>query len=393
MLAIGRRIAQNGMLLGSTLALLTGCDRPDLPPPPPPTVEVATPVTRDVVEYFYYTGTMESVETAEIRARVPGYLTSVEFDESSDVEAGDLLFTIERDEYEIAKGQAEAALERSKADRELASARVARARQAFEQNAASELEVIEEQAALLQAEADVLSNQEAVRQAELNLSYTEVRTPITGRIDLNYVDAGNLVGQSEPTLLATVVQNDPINVTFDVSERIVLQYLDRGDDGTVDRDPPPVEVGLADEEDYPHVGVVDFVDSVVDEGTATLTVRGLLENPTKKLLPGLFARIRVPWETREDAVLIREEAAGTGLEGKYVLLIGPDNVVERRPVVLGERQADGTVVVLEGLAPDETYIVNGLLRARPGAPVNPVPFEAPPAEPVAETPAPAANGG
>lgn len=169
---------------------------------------------------------------------------------------------------------------------------------------------------------------------------------------------------------------DSVHVSFDVSEAIALQYLDSGRDGSRGQAYPPIELGLADEQGYPHEGQVDFVDNQLDGSTGTLLVRAALPNPSGKLYPGLFARIRVPWQQREDALCVVEEAVGTGLEGKYLLIVGEGNVVQRRPVTLGERQDDGTIVVLEGLAAGETYIVRGLQKVRPGAPVTPKPFEA-----------------
>ncbi|MEO1277963.1 MAG: efflux RND transporter periplasmic adaptor subunit [Planctomycetota bacterium] len=387
--------------LGSLLVLVAaGCDQTQAAaPPPPPNVEVATPETRTITEYFFYTGTLEPVDFVEIRARVGGELQAINFEESSNVEEGDVLFVIEKEPYELAVGQARASLERAEAAEGLAEVRVQRYEDAFARQAANEFELIEERAKLKQAQADVLAAQEALKAAELDLSYTDVKSPITGRIDRHFVDRGNLVGAQlagggEATLLATVVTMDPIHVSFDVSEAIALQYLGQGDRGERDADGPsypPIELALADEDDYPHAGRVDFVDNQLDGSTGTLLVRAELDNPTRKLFPGLFARIRVPWQQREDALCVVEEAVGTGLEGKFLLIVGEGNMVERRPVVLGERQDDGTIVVLEGLAAGETYIVRGLQKARPGAPVTPTPFGQPaPAAPAAQpTPEPA----
>lgn len=353
----------------------SGCRRPQSPPPPePPIVEVAEPMVRDITEYFYYTGNLQSPEQVEIRARVPGYLASVNFDESSPVEENALLLTIEKEPYEIAVGRAKAALERAEAARKLADTNLKRVQELFRKQAATPLEMATEEAEYAIAEADVRANEEELAAAELDLSYTDVRTPIAGRVDRNYVDVGNLVGQGEPTLLARVVRLDPMRAWFDVSETIALRYLSKGRDGTVNEDAPMVELALADEEDFPHKGKVDFVDNNLDATTGTLRVRAVLPNPTRKLYPGLFARVRVPWTVRENAVLIEEEAVGTGLEGKYVLTLDADNKVKRNPVELGERQPDGTVLVLEGLTHEDTYIVRGLQKARPGGTVNPKAF-------------------
>jgi len=351
------------------------CTPPPPEPPPPPLVEVTTPGRRTVTEYFYYTGTLESVATVEIRARVSGFLEAIHFDESSDVEEGDVLFTIETAPYELAVRRAEANLERAQAARRLAETRLQRIREAFDRNAANEIELVERQAELRQAEADVLAAEADLGTARLDRSYTEIRSPLTGRIDRHYVDLGNLVGREDATLLARVVTLDPMHVTFDVSESIALRYLESGKNGKIDDEAPPVEVGLADERGYRHSGRVDFVDNVLDESTGTLQVRAVLPNSSGKLYPGLFARIRVPWETRRNAVVIHEEAVGTGLDGKYVLLVDEQDVVSRQAVELGERQDDGMIAILDGLTGDETYIVRGVQKARPGAPVNPKPYE------------------
>ncbi len=355
-------------------AAIAGCDTPEPSPPPPPVVEVATPTTRSVTEYFRYTGTLEAVASVGVRARVAGYLEEIRFTESTDVEKGAVLFVIEKEPYEIAVSQAEAEIARARAAQRIAETRLARSREALELNAATEFEVLEDNAALQQAEADVLAAEQLLAAARLDLSYTDVVAPMKGRIDRHYVDAGNLVGRGEATELARIVSLDPVHVWFDVSERISLLYLSGGYDGSVNPESPLVEVGLADEEGYPHPGQVDFVDNTFDAGTATLRVRAALPNPTGKLYPGLFARIRVPWRTRDAATVVQEEAVSTGLEGKFLLVVNDENVVSRRPVTLGERQDDGTIVVLEGLEPDERYIVRGVQKARPGATVDPKPF-------------------
>ncbi|MEM9166815.1 MAG: efflux RND transporter periplasmic adaptor subunit [Planctomycetota bacterium] len=365
--------------LGVVFLTAGGCGDGDasVSAPPPPGVEVAIAEARDVTEYFSYTGNLEAVESVEVRARVPGFLEQIGFRESENVSQGDMLFVIEQDEYQVAVGRAEATLVRARAAASLAEARLERTRGAFEQSAANEFELLEDEAELLQANADLLQAERDLAAAELELSYTEIISPITGRIDRHYVNRGNLVGTDGATPLARVVTLDPMHVYFDVSETIALKYLDSGQDGDLEEPQPPVQIGLADEVGFPHTGMIDFVDNSLDRSTGTLLVRASVPNTSGKLYPGLFARIRVPWDVREGSVVVWEDAVGTGLDGPYVLVIDSADVVERRSVEVGERQLDGTIVILSGLAAGETYIVTGIQKARPGSTVDPSPYTPP----------------
>ncbi|MFK7962104.1 MAG: efflux RND transporter periplasmic adaptor subunit [Phycisphaerales bacterium] len=366
------------MFIGAALAigaaLTLGCrDTPSVPPRPAPEVTVATPAVETVTEFLYYDGTVEAIETAQIRARVPGYLEAVNFDESTDVKKGDVLFRIEPATFQVAVQQASASLARAKAEAELARTRRDRVVAAFDRNAANEIERLEAEAQLAVADAAVDQAQAGVDEANLQLSYTQVRSPIDGRVDRNYVDVGNLVGDGERTLLATVVRMDRVRVTFDASERIVLRYIARGDAGDVGRDgitPPPVDIGRLGDEGYPFAGTIDYVGNVVDPSTGTLVVRAVLDNPDTRLFPGLYARIRVPFQENDGAVLVDENAVQTDLAGRFVYVVGEENLVERRGVEVGSRY-DGRLHIVSGLIGDERYIVNGLQRARPGLPVRP----------------------
>ncbi len=364
---------------------LVACREESTPsPPPPPGVRVETPRVDEVTTYFRYNGSLAASEEAEIRARVPGYLEKIEFQPSTDIEAGTPLFVIEQDPYRIEVERTKAAKTRADAELAKAEARLKRVEDAFAKNAVSELERIEQLAEVAERKADVDVAAAAVADAELNLSYTVVNAPIRGRIGEANVDVGNLVGAKEDTLLATIVRMNPIHAYFDVSEQITLQYLKRGDRGTIQEDVIPVEIGLANGTDYPFLGRIDFVDNQLDSTTGTLRVRAVIENADRDLYPGLFVRGRVPFETVPDAVLIRENAVARGLEGEYVLVLNENNEVGRRPVTLGDRHDGGWVHVLEGLVGDERYIVEGLQRARPGRPVTvlePPADDAPPADP------------
>jgi RND family efflux transporter MFP subunit len=211
-------------------------------------------------------------------------------------------------------------------------------------------------------------------QAGINLGYTEVRAPISGMVSRRLVDLGNLVGASEATVLTTVTRMDPMYVFFNAPERYVLQALRDQDEDDVQRteasDTLLVEVGTAIDDDYPFTGYVDFVNNTVDAATGTIEIRAVVANEGVKLFPGLFVRVRVAGAVRENAILVHEVAIGTDLGGKYVLIVDSENVVDRKYVKLGPVQDDGKVVVEEGLEGNERYILGGLLRARPGFPVN-----------------------
>ena len=219
-----------------------------------------------------------------------------------------------------------------------------------------------------QAKAAVLNAEAALQDAQLKLSYTQVKTPLAGRVGRELVDVGNLVGIGSPTPLTTVVQMDPIYVYFDVSERIVLEFLDRAKSRTRDEIVKPVmEVALANSPagTFPYKGHVDWIDNTVDQQTGTIRVRGVLDNKNGDLFPGLFVRARMRRDLLQDAVLVREDAIGTDIVGKYVLVIGQDNVIERRTVVTGPQAEGGYRVIREGLAADEPYVVNGIQKAHP----------------------------
>ena len=337
---------------------------------------MALPLQQDVVEYLELTGRTEAVESVRIRARVSGALERVAFKASSEVNEGDLLFVIEPELYIANRERAIANVRQWEAELARAKSDLERLELAIRTNAVSQQEVDRARADLDQAEANLLGAKASLTQAELDLSYTEVRSPIRGMVSRRLVDVGNLVESGENTLLTTVVKIDPIYAYFDVSERTLLEVLAaRGQTITTERAVEPTEeaavfLGLANEEGWPHEGYIDYIDNTVDTGTGTIQVRGVFSNATGKLFPGLFARIRVPRDVLDDALLVSERAIGTDLGGKYLLLVGENNVVELRHVELGSLQ-EGMRVIYSGLKPDERYIINGLQRARPGLPVTP----------------------
>jgi RND family efflux transporter MFP subunit len=351
-----------------------GGEAPAPQAPPAPEVTVANPDIRNVTAYAEFTGRTEAYASVDVRARVSGELQEMLFSPSQPVQAGDVLFVIEPEPYEAERDIAVATIQQWEAEMARAQSDLQRLQQALQTEAVSEQEVDKASADVKTAEANLAAARAARVEAELQLSYTQVRAPISGMVSRNLVDLGNLVGSGQNTLLTTVNQIDPIYAYFDVSESIFLQALaarERSPGEGPDRGDTPVFLGLDDEEGWPHEGVIDYFDNTVDASTGTIQARGAFPNPNGKLFPGLFARIRIPVREIVDAVLVREDAIGTDLGGKYVLVVGDGNVVELRHIELGPLQQDGTQVVLSGLDASERYIVNGLQRARPGLPVTP----------------------
>ena len=370
---IRRRVAP--LLAVALVSVACAAEQQAAPPPPAPEVTVATPATRDVTNFAEFTGRTASIASIEIRARVAGELQRMEFEPSSQVRAGDLLFVIEPEPYVAARDIALASIAQWEAELARAESDLSRLEQALQTEAVSEQEVDTARANVKTAEANLAAAHASLVNADLNLSYTEVRSPISGMVGRNLVDVGNLVGSGENTLLTTVVAIQPLYAYFDISESMLLQMLAEFDSRITDepgeRAPVPVFLGVDTEDGWPHEGIMDYVDNTVDTSTGTIQVRGTFANENARLFPGLFSRLRIPVGIETDAVLVEENAVGTDLGGKFILVVDDGDIVELRHVVLGALQADGMRVVREGLEAGERYIVNGLQRARPGLPVTP----------------------
>ncbi len=365
------------------IGLLAGCEQTNVyAPPPPPKVTVATPLQQSVTEYLEFTGTTRAVAAVEVRARVAGFLKSMHFTPGTQVEMGDLLFTIDPREYEAELNAAEAEREAAQAQLKRAETEYARAQRLFKQKAGSEADVVRWLGERDVAKADVLRAQAKIDRARLNVSFTQVTAPISGRVGRNLVDPGNLVGEGEPTLLTTVTDSAPMHVYFSLNERDLLRayemYRARVKEKGYNPNQEPdsradisLFLGVANEEGYPHEGEMDFADSELDTGTGTLQLRGIFpnsENPPV-LLPGLFARVRMPIQELPDALLVTERAIGSDQTGRYLLVVNSEKLVERRLIRQGQQQ-DGMRVIEEGLLPGERVIVAGIQRARPGATVE-----------------------
>ena len=349
------------------------------PPAPPPEVTVSTPILRDVTDYFEFPGQTAAVGEVEVRARVTGHIVKVNFQDGQTVKRGDLLFEIDPRPYQAALDRAKGDLARAHALRSKAQADLERAERLRPSGAISQddYELAVSQRAV--HEASIQSGEAAVRDAELNLEFTRVISPIDGRVSRRLITEGNLVqsGQSNSTVLTKVVTTNPIYVYFRIEEPALLKYMDHdwrsGDEvmlGRIRELKIPVEIGLAHEEGFPHTGVLDFLDNAVDCQTGTLCARGVFENSSQYLAPGLYVRVRIPIGKPHQALLISERAIGRNLKEKFVLTVDENNVVQQRPVQLGSLR-DGMRVVESGIGPEDRVIVNGLQRARVGKPVKP----------------------
>ena len=438
------RLSLFGLLLTPLLGGV-GCNRSkEAPPaPPPPKVGVAKPSVVPVQGYYEYNGTLETTQAVEIRARVKGFLKDVFFTEGTEIRGpnpkaedddqkrGQKLYAIDDREFKTAVRKAEADL--AKADAaigtwmaqiKLAEAEVKRLSRATDATSLAELDKAKatldiNRAELKAAEAAKASADAALHSANIQLGYTDIRAPLAGLISRTHVDEGNLVGQTDATLLTTIVRMDELYVLFDAPERDLVEYQ-RALVSQKLPDPAsrkiPVMVGVTGEDGYPHKGTIDFRENRVDPGTGTIRIRGRVPNPkvpphdVRLLYPGLYAKVRVPAGEPAERPVIPEEALMTGQEGRYVYVVNKDNTVTKRTVTVGTQVyrapppgPDGpppawavkgggggppgpvvrsVVAVEKGLKADDVIVVNGLQRARPGAPIDPQMYElvGPPAQ-------------
>jgi RND family efflux transporter MFP subunit len=410
------RLLVAGLLLG----FAPGCGEPNAyVEPPPPEVTVATPVRKDVTDYFEATGTTQPFLSVDIRARVKGFLKERHFKEGSLVKQGQLLLVIDEEPFQLALEQArtrlagaEAALKKAEASRarETAKAQLAldeaqlqmtritesRQRNLMSRGAGTaeerdqteagrkkaeaqvdadranlEQSLADYQTNILSAKAGVAAARTGVRNAEIELGYCRMHAPIDGRISRVNYHVGNLVGDGQSSLLATIVKTDPVYAYMTVSEYDLLRFRrEAGAHAGPDDPSAPIEMALAGESGFPHRGRLDYQDPGLDPGTGTVQARGVFPNPNGSILPGLFVRLRVPAGERRGALLVPERALGTDQSGQYLLVVGEGDVVEYRPVKAGTLLGDMRVV--EGkIGPGERVVVDGLLRARPKLKVQP----------------------
>jgi len=345
--------------------------------PPPPPVTVANPVKRSIVDRDEYVGRFVAVDAVEIRARVSGYLEKVHFKDGELVKAGDLLFTVDQRPFNAALDQAKADLARAKAALDLAVADLKRAQDLIGRQTISEQVYEQRIQAKRSGDAQVAAAEAALRNAELNLEFTELRAPVAGRIGDRRVSPGNLViGGSQPstTLLATIVSIDPIRFEFTSDEAAYLRYTrlaDEGKEGSPRGTGMQVELKLLDEADFKHKGRVDFVDNVIDPSSGTIRVRAVVANANGLFTPGMFARVRVPASLPYDALLVLDAAIGSEQVRKFVYVVDGENTVRQKYIETGALHG-ALRVARTGLAPEDKVIVNGLMRARPGIKVTPL---------------------
>ena len=355
---------------------LTGCSAKNAyVPPPPPKVVVAQPLGQPVTLYFELTGNTQAINSVDLVARVQGYLESIDYKDGSLVTKGTQLFGIERDNYQQQLDQAQASLAANEATLEYNKAEYGRQAALARQDFASQSIMQQWRANQDSAAAQVMSAKAAIELAKINLGYTNVLAPFDGIVSNHLVDIGALVGAGSATKLATIVRIDPMYVYFTLSESQVLAIKESNAKAgipfrTSDLSNIPVEIGLQGEEGYPHKGHMDYADPQVNQSTGTLTVRALFDNKDHTLLPGLFVRVRTPIAHQDKALLTRNEAIGTSQEGSYVLVVGPDNVVQRKVVKTGDRQGQLRIID-SGLDPGDWVVTEGVQRAFPGAKVDP----------------------
>jgi membrane fusion protein, multidrug efflux system len=372
-----RRLAVPGALSVVVLSLgaLTFGRKKEPPPAPPlPAVTVAPVEQREISGWDEFTGRLEAVDAVEIRPRVSGSITRVTFAEGKEVKKGELLFEIDPRPYRAELARAQAELERARSAAALAKSDLQRAGKLVEAQAISREEYDSRTSAETQGGATVRAAEAAVETARLNLEWTRVRSPIAGRVSNALVTPGNLVQAGPPTatLLTTVVSLDPMYLYFDSDEQTYLRYAALANSsGTNWRNAKlPVYLGLANESGFPHEGRLNFVDNQVDPNTGTIRTRAVFSNRSRALTPGLFARVKLVGNQKENALLVRDAAIGTDQDRKFVLVLGKGDTLAYRPIVPGRLTDDGLRIVTSGIQPGDKVVVNGLMRVRPGVKVT-----------------------
>ena len=365
-----------GVVLALTVAVIAGCSgkAAETGMPPPPDVSVAPVLVKQISQWDDFSGRVEAVENVDLRPRVSGYIDRVNYEEGQEVRKGDVLFTIDSRSYRAELARAQADLARARSQAELGRSEAARAKKLSDLQAISTESYEQRRSAAAEAQANVAAAQAAVDAARLNLEFTQVRAPISGRAGRALVTAGNLVSAGDTaSVLTTLVSLDKMHVHFDTDERTFLHYAElarKGERPSENGAGVPVQVGLVGEDGFPHTGVVDFLDNQVDPATGTIRARALLDNADRAFTPGLFARVRVLGSGQFKAMLVDDKAVLTDQDRKYVYVVDGKGQAQRKDVQLG-RTADGLRIVESGLAAGDKVIVSGVQKVFfPGMPVK-----------------------
>ncbi len=346
--------------------------------PQPPAVTVATPVKRTVFDYDEYVGRFTAINMVEIRARVSGYLDKLHFKDGQLVKQGDLLFTIDKRPFQNTLDQARANLVQAQSNLAFTESDYTRGQQLVRDKTITDQTFEQRAQAFRNAKASVASNEAAVRQAELDLEFTELRAPVNGRIGDRRVSPGNLVTGGtggNTTLLAIIVSTDPIYFEFTFDEASYLRYerlaKEGGQDVASRNAGVQVALKLIDENDFDHEGRMDFVDNVIDRSTGTIRGRAVFANPNEVFTPGMFARVRVPGSPPYEALLVPDAAIGTEQSRRFVVVIDAQDTARQKYVTLGQLTSDNLRVIKDGVGPDDRVVVSGLMQARVGQKVRP----------------------
>ena len=361
------------LLAGTAAVALSACEQNTFVPPPPPKVEVATPLPRNITRYIDATGNTAAVKSVDLVARVQGFLQSISYQDGAFVKEGTPLFTIEPETYKLKLEQAQAAEAGAQASVKQADADYKRQAELVQRQAVSQVTLDNATTTRDNAQANLQQAQANTKIAQVNYGYTSVTAPFDGIVTAHQVSVGELVGVASPTQLAQIVALDPIYVNFSISEQDILKVREeaRRRGLTVENIKQlPIEVALQTDTGFPHKGTLDYVSPTLNQSTGTISVRGILKNADRVLLPGYFVRVRVPFDQQQSALLVPDSALGADQAGRYVLVVNGENVVEQRKVATG--QVDGGLRVIEsGLKPEDRVVIGGLLRAIPGQKVDP----------------------
>lgn len=372
-----KKYAALPVVMVGIIAFVSACSSSSSQPqaPPPPTVSVSAPIEDEVIQYDEFTGRFRAVERVEVRPRVDGYLEEIRFTDGELVEKGDILFIIDQRPYRIGLEQARAELESARTRLDLAQKELTRAENLRVTGAVSQELIDRRNQEYLSAKAAVSSAQAAVNSAELDMEFTEVKAPISGKISENFVSVGNLVngGLSSATLLTRIVSFDPIYFTFEASEDKLIRYLKadslRNNVSAIQNGKLTVQARLLDEEEFLHEGKLDFIDNEIDRSTGTLRVRAVFSNENFLLTPGMFARARFSATGQHRELLIPDKAISSDQSQRYVLTVDDSSTVARKFVKTGTLH-NGLRIIEDGLSRTDQVIIKGLNKVQPGQKVN-----------------------